>query len=261
MWAISYISDAGETAIIKMIETGVLEPLVSHLNNSNNNSMNCSPKSEPNIILPAVRSLGNFVTGEDTETQTVIDAGVLPQLHALLSHKDAAIRKEACWTLSNICAGTEMQISLLIEVGIIDKMVELVQTDVYEIQREAGWSISNSTALRQKDIICEIVKRKGLEAMCLVLKQKIDVKTAVVLLEGIRNCLEVGKANFIDENTGDNPFSIIIEECGGLDTIENLQEHQNQHIYEISVSIIEQFFQLEEVNLEDGSDGNELLQF
>lgn len=118
MWAISYISDAGEKTIIKMIEVGILGPLIQNLNYPNNN-----------IILPAVRSLGNFVTGEDTETQTVIDNGVLPQLHALLSHKDAAIRKESCWTLSNICAGTKMQISLLIEVGIIDRMVDLVEND------------------------------------------------------------------------------------------------------------------------------------
>jgi len=117
------------------------------------------------------------VTGEDTETQTVIDGGVLPYLHELLGHKDAAIRKETCWTLSNICAGTEMQVSLLIETGIIDKMIDLVNNDVYEIQREAGWSISNATALKSQHVIKEIVLRKGLEAMCFVLRQKVDVKT------------------------------------------------------------------------------------
>jgi len=91
MWALSYISDAGIKAIVKMIEYGTLEPIQANLSHENNN-----------VVLPAVRALGNIVTGEDTETQTVIDAGILPSLHILLTHKDAAIRKETCWTLSNI---------------------------------------------------------------------------------------------------------------------------------------------------------------
>ena len=184
---------------------------------------------------------------------------MLPHLHALLSHEDQAIIKEACWTLSNICAGTVGQISVLIETGIIDKLIDLVHVDVYEIQREAGWSISNATALRDKDVVAEIVRRKGIEAMCHVLTMKIDVKTAVVLLEGIRNCLEVGQEHYLNENS-ENEFTLIIEECGGLDTIEDLQEHEQHHIYEIAVDIIETFFQVEEVDLE-GETNDMLLQF
>lgn len=46
------------------------------------------------IIMPSVRALGNFVTGEDTETQAIIDAGVLPLLLGLLESEDVAIVKE-----------------------------------------------------------------------------------------------------------------------------------------------------------------------
>ena len=44
--------------------------------------------------MPSVRALGNFVTGEDTETQAIIDAGVLPLLLGLLESEDVAIVKE-----------------------------------------------------------------------------------------------------------------------------------------------------------------------
>lgn len=237
MWGISYISDAGEKAIIKILETGVLDAIVKLLSCPHNN-----------IILPGVRALGNFVTGEDTETQTVLDSGVLPHLHQLLDHEDAAIRKESCWTLSNICAGTTNQVGMILETGIFDKLVSMVSDDLYEIQREAGWSISNATALKDPTIIQTVVQKQGLEAMCSVLKQKIDAKTAVVLLEGIKNVLEVGKSNFLDNN-GENPFTYVIEECGGLDTIEEMQTHTNQHVYELAVEIIETFFQVEEIDL------------
>ena len=249
MWSVSYMSDAGEKAIINMIENGTLDPLIANLNHEHNN-----------VVLPGVRALGNFVTGDDTETQTVIDAGVIPHLYNLMGHEDGAIRKEACWTISNICAGTPVQVGMIMEQGIFDRLVDLVKNDVFDIQREAGWSISNTTALKEPNIIQEVAQRGGVQAMCTVLKQKCDPKTAVVLLEGIRNCLQVGQQNFLDENN-ENPFTLIIEECGGLDTIEDLQSHKNQHVYELAVEILENYFQIEEVDLGSGPTGDMKLEF
>lgn len=236
-WGLSYCSDAGEKAIIKILESGCLEHIIRQLRSKHNN-----------IILPAIRALGNFVTGEDMQTQTVLDAGLLPEIHILLDHIDAAIRKEACWTLSNVCAGTTIQVAQIIETGIFDQLVHLIYNDTYEIQREAGWSISNATALKDREIIREVVEKKGLESMCHVLKQKCDPKTCVVLLEGLKNCLEVGKDYFLDEN-GENPFTMIIENCGGLDVLEEMQLHNNQHVYELAVDILEKYFTIEEVDL------------
>lgn len=213
-----------------------------------------------NTILPAIRALGNFVTGEDVQTQTILDAGMLPHLHSLLEHKDAAIRKETCWTLSNVCAGTATQIALIVDTGIFEQLVDLIFNDSYEIQREAGWSISNSTALKDPEIIQKVVERRAIEGMCHVLKLKCDPKTLVVLLEGIKNCLEVGQENFLDKD-GENPFTLIVENCGGLDTLEDLQTHSNQHVYELAVEVLEKFFTIEEVDLANEDMGDMKLEF
>jgi hypothetical protein len=57
------------------------------------------------IVVPALRTLGNIVSGDDNQTQAVIDANVLPALTALLVNSKKNIRKETCWMLSNIAAG------------------------------------------------------------------------------------------------------------------------------------------------------------
>jgi hypothetical protein len=65
-------------------------------------------------VSPALRTLGNIVTGKDTETQAVINAGVLPQLRNLMmSATKENVRKEACWTVSNITAGNQEQVGYL----------------------------------------------------------------------------------------------------------------------------------------------------
>ena len=49
----------------------------------------------------------------------------------------------------------------------------------------------------------------------------------------------------IDEQ-GQNPMVIIAEQCGVVDKIEQLQLTKNQNVYEKSISILENYFQLEE---------------
>jgi importin subunit alpha-1 len=58
------------------------------------------------VLVPALRTVGNIVTGNDMQTQVIINCGALPCLLQLLmgTHKKS-IKKEACWTISNITAG------------------------------------------------------------------------------------------------------------------------------------------------------------
>jgi len=72
------------------------------------------------VLIPALRTVGNIVTGDDLQTQCVIDHQALPCLLNLLTtnHKKS-IKKEACWTISNITAGNRDQIQAVINANII----------------------------------------------------------------------------------------------------------------------------------------------
>jgi importin subunit alpha-1 len=83
-WAISYLSDGTNDKIQAVIESGVCRRLVELL-------------SHPltTVQTPALRSVGNIVTGDDVQTQVIINCGALPALLALLSSPKEGIRKEA----------------------------------------------------------------------------------------------------------------------------------------------------------------------
>lgn len=67
---------------------------------------------QSNVISAALRAVGNIVTGDDVQTQVVLNCSALPCLLHLLSSPRESVRKEACWTVSNITAGNPQQIQV-----------------------------------------------------------------------------------------------------------------------------------------------------
>jgi len=72
----------------------------------------CSRHTQNNVVSAALRAVGNIVTGDDLQTQVVLNCSVLPCLLSLLGSPKETIRKEACWTISNITAGNKNQIQV-----------------------------------------------------------------------------------------------------------------------------------------------------
>lgn len=110
------------------------------------------------LLIPLTfRTIGNIVTGDEFQTQEVINASALPSLHGLLSYPRKAVRKEACWAISNITAGTVAQIEAVLASGIMPRLIQNLKFADYEIRREAAWAISNATSSGTHDQIKRIV--------------------------------------------------------------------------------------------------------
>lgn len=66
-----------------------------------------------NVISAALRAVGNVVTGDDVQTQIILNCSALPCLLHLLNSPREPVCKEVCWTISNITAGNPQQIQVL----------------------------------------------------------------------------------------------------------------------------------------------------
>lgn len=231
-WALSYLSDGTNDKIQAVIEAGVCPRLVELLLHFS-----------PSVLIPALRTVGNIVTGDDLQTQCIIDHQALPCLLNLLTqnHKKS-IKKEACWTISNITAGTKEQIQAVIEAGLIAPLVNLLQNAEFDIKKEAAWAISNATSGGSHDQIKFLVSQGCIKPLCDLLVCP-DPRIVTVCLEGLENILKVGEAEKnLGATGGVNVYAQMIEEADGLEKIENLQSHDNNEIYEKSVKILETYW-------------------
>ncbi|ESQ35942.1 hypothetical protein EUTSA_v10007310mg [Eutrema salsugineum] len=252
-WALSYLSDGPNDKIQAVIEADVCPRLVELLGHPS-----------PTVLIPALRTVGNIVTGDDSQTQFIINSGVLPHLYNLLTqnHKKS-IKKEACWTISNITAGNKAQIEAVVGAGIILPLVHLLQTAEFDIKKEAAWAISNATSGGSHEQIQYLVTQGCIKPLCDLLICP-DPRIVTVCLEGLENILKVGEADKdMGLNGGVNLYAQIIEESDGLDKIENLQSHDNNEIYEKAVKILERYWaeEEEEQNMPDGGSENPQLGF
>lgn len=223
VWAISYLTDGGNEQIQWVIDSGVvplLVPLLSH--------------KEVKVQTAALRAVGNIVTGTDEQTQVVLNCDALAHFPALLTHPKEKINKEAVWFLSNITAGNNQQVQAVIDAGLIPMIIHHLSKGEFQTQKEAAWAISNLTISGTKVQVSYLVEQGVVAPLCNLLTVR-DPQVVQVVLDGLNNILKIAGTQFY-------AVASSIEECGGLDKIEALQNHENEEIYKLAYEIIDQYF-------------------
>jgi len=224
VWALSYLTDGGTEQIQMVIDSGVLPKLVHLLSHR-----------ETKVQTAAVRAVGNIVTGTDDQTQAVLNCDALSHFHILLNHPKEKICKEAVWFLSNVTAGNHVQVQAVIDSQLIPLIITHLDKGEFQTQKEAAWAVSNMTISGNKEQVSYLVNCNVIPPFCNLLNCK-DTQVVQVVLDGIHNILKMSSAEELQR------VCIMIEECGGLDKIESLQNHENLEVYKIAYDIIEGYF-------------------
>uniref|UniRef100_A0AAQ6IHG2 IMA3 protein n=1 Tax=Anabas testudineus TaxID=64144 RepID=A0AAQ6IHG2_ANATE len=234
VWALSYLTDAGNEQIQMVIDSGIvphLVPLLSH--------------QEVKVQTAALRAVGNIVTGTDEQTQVVLNCDALSHFPALLTHPKEKINKEAVWFLSNITAGNQQQVQAVIDAKLVPMIIHLLdKVCIHPLfmlcvkhVRLLVHSISLSLCHLQ---VAHLIEKQVIPPFCNLLTVK-DAQVVQVVLDGLSNILKMA-----DDEA--ETIANLIEECGGLEKVEQLQNHENEDIYKLAYEIIDQFFSSDDID-------------
>lgn len=217
LWALSYIADGPAQNIDVVLNSGIVPDVVSVL----------GLHSPSVLVTPALRLVGNLVTGNDTQTQRVLDMNLIPSLMQLLNHEKKNIRKETAWALSNITAGTPQQIQSVIDSALFNTLGDTLQRADAAIQRELVWVIGNSATGGTREQIAVIAQPSLLPPFVALLSSS-DAKVQDLVLRTIK-C-------FLDAGVG------IDEVRSGLSEIERFAKSGDRHLKEKAALILETYF-------------------
>lgn len=228
-WALSYLSDGCNDRIERVVELDVVESLVHML-----------ASGQTQAIVPALRTLGNIVSGEDHQTQAVVDGGALSVVVPLLNHSKKNIRKESCWMLSNIAAGNKSQLSALVNTPdlVSHVLCQLSTASEWDVRKEAAWVVSNIATGGTRAQVVKLIEYGAIGPLCDLLDVG-EVRILLVAMEALESILRHGEASKL--NVG-----LMVDQADGVDKLEILQEHENKDVYDRAVRIIEKYFGGEE---------------
>ena len=162
-------------------------------------------------------------------------------------HRDAII-KEACWAISNITAGTKEQVDAVIASGAVQELVRLLHEGSLDVKREALWAISNAASSSEPMQIAHLVQLGCLRPMVDLLSH-LDTRIVMVALEGLKAVLIAGEEADSEllgypVHPNSNAYALEIESVGGLDVLEELQNHASSEVEDRAVHILTRFFEV-----------------
>jgi len=231
LWALSYIADGDEAQIDLLLNSGVVGTVVQALACDNDE-----------FRTPAIRVVGNIATGSHMQTQVVLSCGALAHLPTFLHSKKANLVKEACWLLSNVTAGTPDQIQAVIDAGLLSKVVEISLGGAsHMVRKEAFWTIANLAVGGFPEQIHATVPLGLIKALVEGLTFQGDAHLICAVMDGLANVLKVGT----DADSSENRYFALMEENEGSQKLEQLQEDQNEEVYNKAVKMLQTYCEVE----------------
>ena len=252
-WGISYICDVDNGMTDQILNSTIMNRICELLNSLTsflkNNCFDYDELSKLCVtaISPIIRTVGNIVSGSDSQTDAILNLGIIDTFPILFykfhNKKLPRIRKEICWTISNITAGTPEQTRYIINKNMCPLLIDAISSYEIYIRKEAIYALVNISMLTTEDsTILDILVTHGIYDGLKKCIQACENYNDIIIqiLDICINLLDVGESQI--KLIGTNKVTEGMIECKLAETIENLQDIRNTEIATKAYNIIMKYF-------------------
>ncbi len=193
--------------------------------------------TDDNIFVPALRTVGNILTSEDSTLliNFIAECNVLVQLNHVISKRlstsSNVVLKECLWAVSNMAAGDQQCIQLILQTeGLFENILQCCKVTNIDTRKEAVWIVCNMITGSNKGLLetmlpindCAIVK---IMADALVLQENRLVGN---VLEAIAMLLKLDAQNNWE---GTECLRYHFEIMNGFNHLDDLMQRPNYENY------------------------------
>lgn len=183
--------------------------------------------------------ISTLSSGEDDQSEPLINEfEILTIFSDLLSEWISDnLAKEILFTLSNFCGGFKYQI---LSSGIFDRIIFQASSGSKRARKEAILCIWNLACKSDYSTIESLVNNDVIQIFSEFLNfvSSPDTESVIAILDSVYSILHTIEKDMVLYQ---------IEETGLLQEFETLQNHPNQRVYQKAVQILEENFELEEL--------------
>jgi hypothetical protein len=191
------------------------------------------------LLYPALRTLRTICDHGHAfdHVQAVVKAGILDFAQNFLEPgASKASKLEMCKLLSKIAAGRKTVSQLVDNSPVLSTLVYMAMEGTCEwlVRKEAIQVVCNIAHAPEDEVVEILVSHDGIEALVEALRVRIDDSVLLEALNAVEQLFKVG------ERAG-APYGLMIDQWGGIDKLEALQNHGNDDIAGKAEDIVEQY--------------------
>lgn len=168
---------------------------------------------------------GVVSSGSHEHTGGCVEVGIIPELRELFKlSRNVGIRMRILWILSNICADCPEYIDLVSKNDLFSVFIDYLRSTSSKLRRHALKCIDNVRKRGTDSQNFSLVASGAIPALCEALKFGVQ-EDIIMSLRVLDSLLKLCAKKF-GPDVSKRKYVYQIEVCGGLDTIESLQEHK-----------------------------------